>query len=379
MSIGVFYRRSFSGSCGIVGLPNVGKSTLFNALTSTMSAEASNYPFCTIEPNVAKVAVDDPRLAQLARMANSQKTIPMQVEITDIAGLVRGAASGAGLGNKFLGHVRSVSAILQVVRCFEDENITHVEDSVDPVRDLETIGTELMLADLESCERRLTSKNKNKSTDRAIQLEAELQRHVLQKAFAALQAGEMVHTLQLEPEEAAVLPSLQLITSKPMLTVCNVDEAAASGGNEYTAAVAAHLATCGGAPIIVSAQLESEVAELVDEQEREEYLQEMGLEDTGLSRILQATTTLLGLQSFYTVGPQEARAWSIPIGTTAREAAGQIHSDIARGFIKADCVAFDDYVRCGGEEAAKEAGLLRQEGRDYICRDGDIFHFRFNV
>lgn len=307
----------------------------------------------------------------------------MQVDLTDIAGLVKGASQGAGLGNKFLGHVRSTSAILQVVRCYEDTDITHVDDSIDPVRDLETIGTELMLADLESVERRLGAKKNKKKLEGAAAREAELQSELLQRAYEALQAGVAVRAMELTDEEARLLPSLQLLSAKPMLVICNVDEDAAADGNHHTEAVAAHVATAGATgqveSLAISAKLEMEISELGDERERAEYLAEMGLASTGLERILQASTRLLGLQSFYTVGPTEARSWSIPIGCTAASAAGVIHSDMQRGFIKAETIAYDDYVRCGGEEAAKKEGLLRVEGKDYVCRDGDVFHFRFNV
>jgi len=318
-------------------LPNVGKSTLFNALTSTQAAEAANYPFCTIEPNVAKVAVSDARLRRLAQICRSAKTIPMQVDLIDIAGLVEGASKGAGLGNKFLGHVRSVNAILQVVRCYEDSNITHVDDSIDPVRDLETIGTELMLADLESVEKRLAAKKGKKKLEGAAARIAEMQDALLPRAYEALQAGIAVRAMDFTEEESLVLPTLQLLSSKPMLIICNVDEDSAVYGNAHTKAVADHIASGEAGQVEslpISAKLEMEISELADEREREEYLEEMGLGETGLERILQASTRLLGLQSFYTVGPTEARSWTIPVGCTAAAAAGVIHSDMERGFIK---------------------------------------------
>ncbi len=362
--------------CGIVGLPNVGKSTLFNALTSTASAAAENYPFCTIEPNVGQVAIPDPRLDRLAELAKSAKVVPTTMDFVDIAGLVRGASQGEGLGNQFLAHIREVDAIVQVLRCFEDENVTHVDGRVDPLADAETIETELMLADLESLERRIEPLNKRiRGNDK----DARQQLVLVEAVLAALREGKPARTVPVAAELASVFKQLQLLTAKPVLYVCNVDEASAAEGNALSAEVAEMAARQGAGAIVVSAKIEAEVAQLDDLEEKQAFLAELGLEETGLDRLIRAGYALLNLITFFTAGPKEARAWTVPEGATAPQAAGRIHTDFQRGFICAETIAHDDYVSTGGEQGAKDAGKMRQEGKDYVVKDGDVILFRFNV
>src|SRR5579862_223546 len=361
-------------NCGIVGLPNVGKSTLFNALTATQAAEAANYPFCTIEPNVGRVPVPDLRLEVLARLGKSAKIIATQLEFVDIAGLVRGAAQGEGLGNQFLAHIRQVDAIAHVLRCFEDGNVTHVEGSVDPVRDAETVETELMLADLDSLERRVVAAQKKA---RGGEREAKTQLEVMEPVLAALREGRTARSVALAPEQRAVLKTLDLITAKPVLFVCNVDEGAAATGNAASARVEEFAKAQGAASVTISAAIEAEVAQFGDEAPA--FLETLGLAETGLARVIRAGYGLLGLLTFFTVGPKEARAWTVEVGAKAPQAAGVIHTDFEKGFIRAETIAYDDFVACGGEQGAKDAGKMRLEGSEYLVRDGDIFHFRFNV
>ncbi len=361
--------------CGIVGLPNVGKSTLFNALTETAAAEAANYPFCTIEPNVGRVAVPDPRLDKAATIAKSAKVIPTQLEFVDIAGLVKGASKGEGLGNQFLANIREVDAIVHVLRCFDGE-VTHVDGSVDPVRDAETVETELMLADLESVERQLDSSAKRaKGGDK----EAKDRLAVLGPVAEALRDGRPARSVEVSKELQPVFRQLQLLTAKPVLYVANVEEEAAATGNDYSAGVAKRAAEEGGASVIISAAIEAEVAALSDDEEKAEFLETLGLKETGLARIIQAGYELLDLLTFFTVGPKEARAWTVQRGAKAPNAAGVIHTDFERGFIRAETIAYPDFVANGGEQGAKDAGKMRQEGKEYLVADGDIFHFRFNV
>lgn len=360
---------------GIVGLPNVGKSTLFNALTRTAAAQAANFPFCTIEPNVGEVSVPDPRLEVLARIAGSKQIIPARLTFVDIAGLVKGASKGEGLGNQFLANIREVDAIAHVLRCFEDPDVTHVEGRVDPIADAQTIETELMLADLESIERRRANLvRKLKGGDK----EAKLADDLLARAEAALSEGRPARTVEVSEEERKAWNALQLLTAKPVLYVCNVDEASAATGNAYSEQVARMAEEQGAGHVVISAAIEEELAQLPPE-EAAEFLAELGLEEAGLDRLIREGYRLLGLQTYFTVGPKETRAWTIPKGTTAPKAAGVIHGDFERGFIRAETVAYEDFVACGGEQGAREKGKLRAEGKSYVVQDGDVMHFLFNT
>ena len=360
-------------NCGIVGLPNVGKSTLFNALTATAAAQAANYPFCTIEPNIGRVAVPDPRLGALAAIGRSQKIVPTSLEFVDIAGLVRGASRGEGLGNQFLANIREVDAIIHVLRCFEDDDVSHVEGSVDPVRDADTVETELMLADMDSLEKRLLPLAKKAKNDR----DAAQQVAVIEPLLEALRAGRPARTAVAAGQEEAVR-RLQLMTTKPVLYVCNVEEGAAATGNARSERVAAKARAEGAAMVVVSAAIEAEVSQLPDA-DRSEFLEGLGLSDSGLDRVIAAGYRLLGLATYFTVGPKETRAWTITAGTRAPQAAAVIHNDFERGFIACETISTEDYLAFKGEAGAKEMGRMRVEGRDYVVRDGDVLLFRFNV
>jgi GTP-binding protein YchF len=362
-------------NCGIVGLPNVGKSTLFNALTATQAAQAANYPFCTIEPNVGRVAVPDSRLTILAKLGKSAKIVPTQLEFVDIAGLVKGASKGEGLGNQFLGNIREVDAIAMVLRCFADDDVTHVGDSIDPVRDAEIVATELMLADLESLEKRLpTLEKKGKSGEKDAAAEAAL----MSRLVAALREGRPARAVEASAGEQVQIRRLQLLTSKPLLYVLNVEEEAAASGNAYSAAAHAMAEAEGASSVVISAAIEAEVAQLPSD-EQHAFLHDLGLETTGLDRVIAAGYDLLDLVTFFTVGPKEAHAWTVRRGSKAPQAAGAIHTDFEKGFIRAETIAYDDFVACGGESGARDAGKLRLEGKDYVVQDGDVLHFRFNV
>jgi ribosome-binding ATPase len=359
--------------CGIVGLPNVGKSTLFNALTESAAAQAANYPFCTIEPNVGDVPVPDPRLSKLSEIAKSAQTIPTRLTFVDIAGLVRGASQGEGLGNQFLAHIREVDAIAYVLRCFEDSDVVHVDGKVDPVADAETIETELMLADLESLERRVPALEKK---IRGQDKEAKETLALLERALLTLREGKPARLAIVDDEDRKAFHTLGLLTSKPILYVCNVDEAAAASGNALSDAVRQRAENEGAGVVIISAKIESELVEL-EAEERQSYLNDLGLEEPGLNRLIREGYRLLDLLTYFTAGPKEARAWTIERGTRAPQAAGVIHTDFEKGFIRAETIAYDDYVELGGEAGARDAGKLRLEGKDYVVKDGDVLHFRF--
>ncbi len=362
--------------CGIVGLPNVGKSTLFNALTQTQAAQAANYPFCTIEPNVGNVAVPDPRLDSLAQIAGSAKKIETQLAFVDIAGLVRGASKGEGLGNQFLGNIREVDAIVHVLRCFENDDIQHVDDRVDPIADADTVDTELMLSDLDSLEKRVPNLlKKGQQGDK----EAKIAAAVLGRALDLLREGKPARLTEVkDEEEQRLFAQAQLLTAKPVLYVCNVNEEDAAEGNALSARVFAKAKAEGAEAVVVSAAIEAEIATM-DPADRAEFLSDLGLAETGLARVIRAGYSLLHLLTFFTVGPKEARAWTVPVGARAPQAAGEIHSDFERGFIRAETIAFDDYIACKGESGARDAGKLRAEGKEYVVQDGDVLLFRFNV
>jgi len=362
-------------NCGIVGLPNVGKSTLFNALTSSAAAQAANYPFCTIEPNIGRVGVPDSRLHKLAQLAKSAKIIPTQLEFVDIAGLVKGASQGEGLGNQFLGHIRSVDAICHVVRCFEGE-ITHVEGTVDPIRDIEIINTELLLSDLESLEKRKEALAKKA---RVGDVEAKKFYAFFETILQHIQAGHAARTFKVLANDIAYFSQLQLITAKPIVYVCNVDESSAAKGNLYSERVVKYAAAEQALSVVISAEIEAQLSLLQDQEERLDYLRSMGLQETGLDQVIKAGFRLLNLLTFFTIGPKEAHAWTVRRGTKAPQAAGVIHSDFEKGFIRAETISYADYVNYGGESQVKEAGKMRLEGKEYMTQDGDIFHFRFNV
>ncbi|MEM6381747.1 MAG: redox-regulated ATPase YchF [Pseudomonadota bacterium] len=361
--------------CGIVGLPNVGKSTLFNALTKTAAAQAANYPFCTIEPNTGDVAVPDPRLAEISIIAQSKEVIPTRITFVDIAGLVRGAASGEGLGNQFLANIREVDAIVHVVRCFEDDDITHVDGKIDPLADIETIETELMLADLESLEKRVINTRKKASGK---DKEALVVLPIMEAALTMLQQGKPARMVERTPEDEKAFRGLNLLTSKPILYVCNVEEDAAGDGNAYSAKVQDHAAATGARAVVISAAIEAEVAVLPTD-EQAEFLETLGLNEAGLDRLIREGYALLGLVTYFTAGPKETRAWTVTTGTKAPQAAGVIHTDFERGFIRAQTIAFDDYISLKGEAAAKEAGKARDEGKEYVVQDGDVLLFKFNT
>ena len=362
-------------NCGIVGLPNVGKSTLFNALTQTAAAAAANYPFCTIEPNIGRLPVPDPRLDLLHKLGKSAKKLPTQLEIKDIAGLVRGASQGEGLGNQFLGAIREVDAILEVLRCFEDDDITHVEGGIDPLRDAELIETELLLADIDSLTRQKDGLIKRV---RGQDKEAKRRLELVEKLLPLMEEGRSVRRIELAPDERDLLPGFTFLTAKPILFVLNVDEGSAAAGNAWSDKAAAMAEAQGAGHVVVSAAIEAELAGLPEE-DRRDYLESLGLDEPGLNRVIREGYALLDLITFFTVGPKEARAWTTEKGSTGPQAAGVIHSDFERGFIAAEIIKFEDFARLGNEQAVKEAGKMKLEGRDYIIQDGDVCHFRFNV
>ena len=359
--------------CGIVGLPNVGKSTLFNALTETAAAQAANYPFCTIEPNVGEIGVPDLRLQKLAVLAKSEQIVPTRILFLDIAGLVKGASKGDGLGNQFLANIREVDAIIHVVRCFEDTDVTHVEDKIDPIDDIETIETELMLADLDSLEKRVdTLEKKAKGNDK----EAKETLSLINRALALLREGKPARFVERKPEEEDLFHSLGLLTSMPVLYACNVDEGSAATGNDYSRKVEERAKEEGAVAVVISAKIESEIA-MLPSGERADYLAAVGLKETGLDRLVRAGYALLHLVTYFTAGPKETRAWTITQGTKAPKAAGVIHSDFERGFIRVETIGYNDYIAAGGEAGAREAGKMRLEGKAYVVADGDVMHFRF--
>ncbi len=362
--------------CGIVGLPNVGKSTLFNALTQTAAAAAENYPFCTIEPNVGQVPVPDNRLDTLAELAKSKQVIPTQLAFVDIAGLVRGASKGEGLGNQFLANIREVDAIVHVLRCFEDDDVTHVDGKIDPIADADTVETELMLADLESLQKRIEAAEKKA---RGGDKDAKARLALMKQVVTLLEDGSPARLTDVGTDQRAMFNELQLLTAKPVMYLCNVDEDSAANGNAHTERVAAKAADENAACVIICAAIEAEVAQLDSAGDRAEFLADMGLEEAGLDRVIRAGYGLLDLITFFTAGPKEARAWTVRRQAKAPQSAGVIHTDFEKGFIRAETISYDDYVACKGEQGAKEAGKMRLEGKDYIVQDGDVMHFRFNV
>lgn len=361
--------------CGIVGLPNVGKSTLFNCL-SNAKAQSANYPFCTIEPNIGTISVPDPRLNKLEALVNPERVIPATMEIVDIAGLVKGASKGEGLGNQFLANIRETDAIIHVLRCFDDGNIVHVDGSVDPVRDKGIIDTELQLKDLETIEKKLQSLSRViKSGDKEALKENEL----AERAKATLESGESVRTMDMDDKEKAIVKTFHLITAKPVLYLCNVDEASVKGGNQYVEAVKAEVAKENAEVLVIGAKIESDIMDLETFDERQMFLDELGLDEPGVNRLIRSAYALLNMQTYFTAGVKEVRAWEIKKGYTAPQAAGVIHTDFEKGFIRAEVMAYDDFVNYGSEAAVKEAGKFRVEGKEYVVSDGDVMHFRFNV